>query len=107
MRAGAAAGTRALVARARTLAVLLTLLGSCGEEPAPAASAPPATTGPAPASAGEAALAPEAPSPGAPVRVYFDLARHLGRAERWQGDARVIDLGDARDRKSTRLNSSH
>ncbi|MBX3276206.1 MAG: sulfatase [Sandaracinaceae bacterium] len=81
------------MARARTLAVLLTLLGSCGEEPAPSSSPAPATPGTPPGS-GEAAFAPEAPSPGAPVRVFFDLARHLARAERWHGDARVIDLGD-------------
>lgn len=65
------------------------LLGSCGsKEPANDQESEPA--------AELAASAPDRPAADVeprPVRIRYDLARHLARAELRHGDARVIDLG--------------
>ncbi|HHH28554.1 MAG TPA: hypothetical protein ENK57_09435, partial [Polyangiaceae bacterium] len=77
----------------------LLLAGACGEEaapppivPAPEASREQDSPPPPPREGSEHRAAPPA-APDGPVRVRYDLARHVARAELFHGEARVIDLG--------------
>ena len=99
---------RGLVSRLRPV-IFGGLLVACGsstgpsggaaslrEDPAPAEAPPPELSG-AGESEATTGAAPET-TPPRPARVFYSLAEHLERAERWIGEERFIDFGaDADD----------